>query len=248
MTRKPHRESSRCGFCVGFRVYFKRMKLLVIVPAYNEQESILATVHDICTNAAFADVLVINDCSKDDTEKILREHDINHITLPINLGLSGGIQTGYRYAWINGYDYAIQFDGDGQHQAIYIKSLLDKIQQGFDIVIGSRFVDQPKDKSMRMIGSRIITKLIKWFTGMTINDPTSGMRLINRKMIYDFAYNMNRHPEPETLVYELRHGAKIAEVQVTVKERTGGSSIYSSWFNSAKYMFYRIISILFLSY
>lgn len=224
------------------------MKLLVIVPAYNEEESILSTVMDIQQNAPFADVVVINDCSKDNTEKILTENGINHITLPLNLGLSGGVQTGYRYAWINGYDYAIQFDGDGQHQAVYIESLLERIQQGFDIVIGSRYVSEAKDKSLRMIGSRIITGLIKVFTGVTIHDPTSGMRMINRKMIYDFAYNMNRHPEPETLVYELRHGAKISEVQVSMKERMGGSSIYSSWFNSAKYMFYRIISILFLSY
>ena len=224
------------------------MKLLIIVPAYNEQDSILTTIDDLKSHASFADVVVINDCSKDSTEKILIEHQINHVTLPVNLGLSGGVQTGYRYAWINGYDYAIQFDGDGQHEARYIKPLLDKIQEGYDIVIGSRFVDQPKDQTMRMIGSRIISGLIKVLTGKKITDPTSGMRMINRKMIFDYAYNMNRRPEPDTIVYELRHGAKIAEIQVSMKERMAGTSLYSSWFNSIKYMFYQVISILFLSY
>ena len=224
------------------------MKVLIIVPAYNEEDSILTTIADLQQHASFADIIVINDCSRDNTKALLDAHGIDYIDLPINLGINGGVQTGYRYAWINGYDYAIQFDGDGQHKAMYIKDLLKKSEQGYDIVIGSRFLTKPKNHTMRMMGSRLISFLIKILTGNTIYDPTSGMRMLNRKMIYDYAYNMNRHPEPDTVVYQLRHGAKVAEVQVEMQDRFAGKSLYSNWFNSFKYMFYQVISILFLSY
>lgn len=224
------------------------MKLLIIIPAYNEQESILKTVQDILDNNVDADIVVINDCSKDNTEQILVDNHINHINLPVNLGLSGAVQTGFKYAYKNGYDAAIQFDGDGQHQAKYIPEMVKHLQQGYDIVIGSRFVTKRKDKSLRMLGSRIITAIIKLTTGRKINDPTSGMRMFNRKMIYDYAYNMNRRPEPDTLVYQIRHNAKIKEIQVEMSEREGGTSLYSGLSSSAKYMFNVVVSILFLSY
>ncbi len=224
------------------------MKLLVIVPAFNEQDSILNTIEDIKTNAPFADYLVINDCSTDNTQKLLIENEINHISLPVNLGLSGAIQTGFKYAFVNGYDCAIQFDGDGQHSAKYINKMLEQLNMGYDIVIGSRFVDFKKPWSLRMIGSRVIGSLIRLTTRKSIKDPTSGMRLFNRKMIYDFGYNMNRRPEPDTIVYQLRHGAKISEVQVEMNERYAGESIYSGLFSSFKYMLSMVTSILFLSY
>ncbi len=224
------------------------MKLLIIIPAYNEEGSILKTINDITSNKVPADILVVNDGSKDNTEKLLIENHINHITLPVNLGLTGAVQTGLKYAYENGYDAAIQFDGDGQHQARFISKMLDTLSQGYDIVIGSRFVDKPKDNSLRMIGSRIISSLIKLTTHQTINDPTSGMRMLNRNMIYDYAYSMNRRPEPDTLVYQIHHGAKIKEVQVDMSERVTGTSLYHGLSSSFKYMFNVIISILFLSY
>lgn len=221
-------------------------KLLIIIPAYNEQDSIEKTISDIQENTNH-DFIVINDCSKDNTKQILDKLKVNYIDLPVNLGLAGAVQTGYKYAYDNGYDAVLQFDGDGQHMAKYIDDLLEKIND-YDIVIGSRFVTKKKDLSLRMLGSRILSLLIKILTRKTIKDPTSGMRMMNRKMVYDFAYNMNRRPEPDTIVYEIRHGAKVCEVQVSMRERQAGTSLYSGLLNSAKYMIFQIISLLFLSY
>lgn len=222
------------------------MKLLVIVPAYNEEDSIINTINDLNKYKNY-DYLVINDCSTDNTKQILDDLDINHIDLPVNLGLSGAVQTGFKYAYDNGYDAALQFDGDGQHCAQYIQMMMDELNDN-DIVIGSRFVTEKKDGSLRMIGSRILSSLIKLLTGVRINDPTSGMRMLNRKMIYDFAYNMNRRPEPDTIAYEIRHGAKVKEVQVSMRERQGGTSLYAGLFSAFNYMFFQIISLIFLSY
>ncbi len=222
------------------------MKLLVIVPAYNEEDSIINTINDLNKYKNY-DYLVINDCSTDNTKQILDDLDINHIDLPVNLGLSGAVQTGFKYAYDNGYDAALQFDGDGQHCAQYIQMMMDELSDN-DIVIGSRYVTEKKDASLRMIGSRILSSLIKLLTGVRINDPTSGMRMLNRKMIYDFAYNMNRRPEPDTIAYEIRHGAKVKEVQVEMRERQGGTSLYAGLFSAFNYMFFQIISLIFLSY
>lgn len=222
------------------------MKLLVIVPAYNEEDSIINTINDLNKYKNY-DYLVINDCSTDNTKQILEDLNVNHIDLPVNLGLSGAVQTGFKYAYDNGYDAALQFDGDGQHCAQYIQMMMDELNDN-DIVIGSRFVTEKKDGSLRMIGSRILSSLIKLLTGVRINDPTSGMRMLNRKMIYDFAYNMNRRPEPDTIAYEIRHGAKVKEVQVTMRERQGGTSLYAGLFSAFNYMFFQIISLIFLSY
>ena len=170
------------------------MKTLVIIPAYNEEESILRVVRNLENADIDCDYIVINDCSKDSTGKIL--------------------QTGYKYAYYNNYDAAIQFDGDGQHLPEYIPSLVKEIENGYDIVIGSRFVDEKKHFSMRMLGSRIITAMIKLTTGVTINDPTSGMRIINKELIKDYAFELNRKPEPDTLAFQIKKGYKAKEVQV----------------------------------
>ena len=175
------------------------MKVLVIIPAYNEEENILRVVRQLEAANTGCDYVVINDCSKDNTPKILDENKINHIDLPVNLGLTGAVQTGYKYAYENNYDAAIQFDGDGQHLPEYIPALVKEIENGYDIVIGSRFVDEKKHMSARMLGSRLITAMIKLTTGQKINDPTSGMRIINRKLIKDYAYELNRKPEPDNL-------------------------------------------------
>ena len=173
------------------------MKTLVIIPAYNESSNIVNVINNLDNYYNNYDYIVINDCSTDNTESILNVNNIRHITLPVNLGLAGAVQTGYKYAWENGYECAIQFDGDGQHEAIFISTMIKEIEKGADIVIGSRFVNKKKNLSLRMLGSRILTLLIILTTGIRIKDPTSGMRMLNRKMIYDFAYNMNRRPEPD---------------------------------------------------
>ena len=161
--------------------------------------------------------------------------------------MNGAVQTGYKYAYEKGYDCAVQFDGDGQHQAKYIKDLVKAIEEGYDIAIGSRFVTEKRNFSLRMIGSRMISLCIFLKSGKVIKDPTSGFRMLNRKMIEDYAYHMNRKPEPDTLVYQMNHGAKIKEVQVTMEDRIAGQSIYSGLFSSFKYMLNIMISILFIS-
>ena len=223
------------------------MKTLLIIPSYNEEENVEMVYESIKPVLEYCDYLFVNDCSKDKTGKILDDLKLNHIDLPVNLGLSGCVQMGYKYACEHGYDAAIQFDGDGQHQACYVPKMIEEIQQGYDIVIGSRFVTEKKDFSMRMIGSRIITVLLKLTTGKTISDPTSGMRMLNRKMLFDYAYKMNRKPEPDTLAYQIRNGAKVKEIQVEMNERVAGESIFNPW-SSIKYMVKTCISLIFFMY
>ncbi|MFQ6792514.1 MAG: glycosyltransferase family 2 protein [Thomasclavelia sp.] len=223
------------------------MKVLVIIPAYNEEESILRVVKNLELSNTGCDYVVINDCSKDSTGKILDDNNINHIDLPVNLGLTGAVQTGYKYAFYNDYDAAIQFDGDGQHLPEYIPDLVKEIENGYDIVIGSRFVDEKKHFSLRMLGSRIITATIKLTTGTTINDPTSGMRIIDKKLIKDYAFELNRKPEPDTLAFQIKKGFKVKEVQVKMEDRIAGTSIYSGLGNSIKYMLKVLITIIFFN-
>lgn len=223
------------------------MKVLVIIPAYNEEESILRVVRNLELSKTGCDYVVINDCSKDNTGKILDENKINHIDLPVNLGLTGAVQTGYKYAYYNDYDAAVQFDGDGQHLPEYIPLLVKEIENGYDIVIGSRFVDEKKHFSLRMLGSRIITAMIKLTTGATINDPTSGMRIINKKLIKDYAFEINRKPEPDTLAFQIKKGFRAKEVQVKMEDRLAGTSIYAGLGNSIKYMLKVLITIIFFN-
>lgn len=222
------------------------MKCLVIVPAHNEESNIKKTIEDVKQYLSIADYIVINDGSTDNTESLLKKENYNHITLPINLGLSGAVQTGYKYAFNNNYDCAIQFDGDGQHQAKYIERMILEIENGADVVIGSRFVEKKKGWSLRMIGSRIISLLIKLKTGVKINDPTSGMRMLNRKMLEEYAFNINARPEPDTLAYVIKNGAKVKEIQVDMNERESGISLYNGLWSSIKYMVKMIISIIFI--
>ena len=148
-----------------------------------------------------------------------------------------------KYAWLKGYSYAVQFDGDGQHRPEYIKSMKEKMDEGYDIVIGSRFVTEKKSWSMRMLGSRLIGTAIWLTTGAKIKDPTSGMRLFSRKMIGEFAWNLNYGPEPDTVSFLIRQGAKIAEVQVTIDDRTAGES-YLKPLTAVSYMVRMLLSIL----
>ncbi len=222
------------------------MRVCLVIPSYNEQDNILRVYEDIKENTDY-DYIFIDDCSTDNSKEIFEQNNISYIHLPVNLGLNGAVQTGYKYAYEHGYDCAVQFDGDGQHQAIYIKDLVKAIEEGNDIAIGSRFVTEKRNYSLRMIGSRILSFCIFLKTGKKINDPTSGFRMLNRKMIEDYAYHMNRKPEPDTLVYQMKQGAKIKEVQVTMEERIAGKSIYSGLFSSFKYMLNMIISIIFIS-
>ncbi len=220
-------------------------RTLIIVPAYNEEATIEDVVLDI--QSAGYDYVVVNDGSKDATPAICRERGFNVINLPVNLGLAGAFQTGMMYAWRNGYDFAVQFDADKQHRAEYLDDLVAEMAEN-DIVIGSRFVTEPKPHTARMIGSRLIAFAIKITTGKTIKDPTSGMRCFNRRMMELYAFSVNISPEPDTIAYLIRSaGARVKEVQVTVDERSAGKS-YLTFTNSIKYMMRIMLSVLFIQF
>lgn len=218
-------------------------KVLVIIPAYNEALNIEKTVKDVEKNTDY-DYVVINDCSKDNTKEVCKKNKFNMISLPVNYGLTSGIQLGMKYAKDNNYDIAIQFDGDGQHQAKYLKDLVDEMKKSnCDIVIGSRFVTEKKPHSMRMLGSRIISICIKLTTGKKVKDPTSGMRAFNKEMIDKFVQDSTLTPEPDTIAYMLKKGRNVKEVQVEMKEREFGTS-YLNPVKSIEYMANMVASIL----
>ena len=220
------------------------MKILIIIPAYNEAENIERVVDNLIENYPQYDYVIINDGSTDDTRKICARRGYNLLDLPINVGLSGAIKSGMRYANYYGYDYVLQLDGDGQHDPMYIKDLQTCMEQtGADIVIGSRFKTERKPINSRMIGSQLITTAIFLTTkGKYIGDVTSGMRLFNKKMIKRFGYDMHYSPEPDTLAYLLNCGVKIEEVQVQMHERIAGVS-YLNFKSSIWYMMKMMFSI-----
>ncbi len=221
------------------------MKVLLIIPAYNEALNIEKTIQDITTNTNY-DYLVINDCSKDNTKEICEKNQFPYLSLPINFGLASGIQLGMKYAYQKNYDIVIQFDGDGQHQAKYIQNLVDEIEKkNCDIAIGSRFVTKKKPFSLRMLGNTLISFCIKMTTGVTIRDTTSGMRAYDKIAIEEFVKNSNSTPEPDTIVYFMKKGMQVKEVQVEMSEREFGESYFNVW-KSIEYMFNMIFSILFI--
>ena len=226
------------------------MKKLVVIPAYNESENIVNTVKDILDNAPDYDYVVINDCSTDHTLEVLKSNNINYLNLPINLGIGGAVQTGYKYALENDYDYVVQFDGDGQHDAKSLKTMEKELEnESADMVLGSRFINNQGFQSSRMrrIGIAFFTVLIKWLTRQKITDPTSGLRMINHKVLALFAADYpSDYPEPETAVSVLKKGYRVKEVPVIMRERQGGESSINFW-KSGWYMIKVTLAILFVS-
>lgn len=219
------------------------MRVLIIIPAYNEALNIVRVVDRVRETCPRYDYVVVNDGSSDETAAICRERGYALIDLPVNLGLAGAFQTGMKYAYAHGYDCAIQFDGDGQHRPEYIAAMVSEIAAGRDIVIGSRFKEKRKPWSARMLGSRILTMAIRLSSGVHLSDPTSGMRMFSRSMIEEFANNINYGPEPDTISFLLKQGAEIEEVQVEMDERIAGES-YLHALSSALYMVRMLLSIV----
>ena len=220
------------------------MKILIIIPAYNEEANIVGVVEKLKREVPQYDYVVVNDGSKDHTAQICREHGFELIDLPVNLGLTGAVQAGMRYAYQMGYDAAIQIDGDGQHDPAFIPEM-ERImeKEHCDIVVGSRFVTRERPKTLRMLGNIIISWAVRLTTGKTMSDPTSGMRLYSRPLIRCFAYEVNFGPEPDTVSYLLRCGAQMREIQVEMHDRVAGES-YLTMGRSMKYMTEMCISIL----
>ena len=215
------------------------MKVLIIIPAYNEQECIKGVVDNLIQNYPQYDYVVINDGSKDDTLKILEENNYSYINLPGNLGIGGAMQTGYLYAYENGYDIAVQLDGDGQHNPAYIKDIIAPIVSGeADMVIGSRYITGEGFQStgLRRLGIKIISTTIRLLCGKKVLDVTSGFRASNRKMVRFFSENYAEdYPEPEAIIATIKQGGEIKEVPVLMNERQGGVSSISG-FKAVNYM------------
>ena len=218
-----------------------KSKILLIIPAYNEQDNILNTYKKIKEynkkNKTNYDVIVINDGSKDKTEEILINNKIPHITLIHNLGIGGAVQTGYKYDYENGYDIAVQFDGDGQHDVSYVKDITSPvINENTDFTIGSRYIDSTtsefKSTFARQVGIKLISFLIKLVTGKKVLDTTSGFRACNKKIIKEFANSYpTEYPEPITTTELLKKGYKLEEVAVSMNEREAGQSSIKAWKN-----------------
>jgi glycosyltransferase involved in cell wall biosynthesis len=227
-------------------------RIAAIVPAFNEESAIEAVVNDINQLAQaeqlHIDVIVVNDCSKDNTAKIISGIKCIALNLPINLGIGGAVQTGFKYALKNGYDFAIQIDGDGQHPASEIPKLVNAaINNEYDVVIGSRFIANEgfQSSAIRRAGINYFKWLNRFLLGTVVNDSTSGFRLINQKVLKVVAeYYPDEYPEPEAIVMYSLHHFKIGEVAVTMKERQGGVSSIGT-FASIYYMFKVTLAIIF---
>ena len=203
------------------------MKTLIIIPAYNESENLPKLFDALKEAEGDVDIIVINDCSRDNTEAVCISHNIKVVTLPVNLGIGGAVQTGYRYALYHNYDIAIQIDGDGQHDPKFIPYLIKRIEEGNHLCIGSRFIENEgfQSSKIRRIGIKYFSRLIKFLTGTLITDPTSGYRACSREVIRIFANDYPKdYPEPETVVTVLRNKLKVSEMPVIMNAREGGKS------------------------
>lgn len=207
------------------------MKTIIIIPAYNEQNNIRKVVDNLINNYPQFDYIVVNDCSKDNTEKILKENNYSYINLPVNLGIGGGVQTGYKYALENGYDIAIQMDGDGQHDPRFFDEITKIIErEEANIVIGSRFIEKEGFQSTRTrrIGINFLSLLIKLTCGIKVKDVTSGYRAVDKKFIKIYAEEYAQdYPEPEAIVNAAVNKGKILEYPVIMHERASGESSIS---------------------
>lgn len=214
-------------------------KVLIIIPAYNEADNIVKVTEEISSKWPEFDYLVINDGSVDDTAKVCLKNKINYVDLPINLGIGGAVQTGYRYAKENEYDIAVQIDGDGQHDILYLAELIQPIIDGTaDVTIGSRFLkgEGYQSSGIRRIGIKILSLLIKICTGTKIYDVTSGFRAVNKKFIAIYTqYYPVDYPEPEAIISAVMNRGKVVEIPVKMRERENGISSIN-WLRSVYYM------------
>lgn len=214
-------ETASCDRMTGYSP-----RVLVIIPAYNERESILSTVDGI--RSLGYDYVVVNDGSTDDTLTICRKNGINVLDLPQNLGIGGAVQAGHKYAQRFGYDIDIQVDGDGQHDPSFIPQLISLIEQGADLAVGSRFLEKTdgfQSTLMRRVGITWLSMLLRVFTGERLTDPTSGFRACNKRAIDLFCKSYpNDYPEPESIAHAIRVGLSVRECPVSMRERQGGVS------------------------
>lgn len=221
------------------------MKLLIIIPAYNEAESLRGVIERLRSTCPQYDYIIVNDGSTDETKELCEKNGYNVINHTLNKGLAEAMRTGMKYALENGYDAALQFDADGQHLSEYINSMVNCMKEsGCDIVIGSRFLNSKMPFRLRTLGGKIIFHAVRHAANAELSDPTSGMRLFSADIMSLFIENKHFTPEPDTLAFLIRMGADIREVKVTMEDRMAGQS-YLTPINATKYMFKMIKSILY---
>lgn len=227
-------------------------RIAVVIPAYNEEAAIADVVRSVHAAAQETGLplwpVVVNDCSKDSTADIIAGLECTALNLPVNLGIGGAVQTGYKYALRNDFTHGVQIDGDGQHPPVEIAKIYTHMQQqGLDVVIGSRFIEGSGFQStfMRRLGIKYFKFLNRLLLGVTVYDNTSGMRLLGVKaleLVND--YYPDEYPEPESLVFFVKNGLKVGERQVEMRERQGGVSSISG-FGAVYYMFKVSLAIVF---
>lgn len=204
------------------------MKCLIIIPAYNEAANIEKVINNIVQNYPQYDYVIINDGSTDKTEEVCANAGYQVLNLPINMGIGGAVQTGYRYAKKNNYDAAVQIDGDGQHDVAFLEDMLKLLETGeADVVIGSRFVQKEgfQSSQIRRVGIRFLSILARILTGVQVRDITSGYRVVNRRFIEIYANDYPAdYPEPEAMIIAAVHGGIIKEYPVVMRERENGTS------------------------
>lgn len=229
---------------------YSMTKLLAIVPAYNEAGAIVDTISDLWSHAPGFDVLVIDDGSTDDTGDLAERAGAKVLRLPFNLGIGGAVQSGYIFAREQGYDVAVQVDGDGQHAASMLPQLLEHLRAHpeLNMVTGSRFLEERPDgyrsSASRRVGIRIFARLLSTIVGRPVTDPTSGMRMVDRRGIDLFARDYpHDYPEVEAVLMMHAHRLSAAEVPVQMRERMSGESSISTT-KSAYYMIKVSLAIL----
>ncbi len=224
-------------------------KLLAVIPAFNEEESLKRTVDNFIAHCPDVGFVVVDDGSSDRTADICLQNGYPLLRLPVNLGLSGAFQAGVHYAKQNGYGYVIQFDADGQHLPEYIPQMLEAAKAGADVVIGSRYLDAAGrgKHSLRKAGSVLLRGAIRLTTGKTITDPTSGMRLFGTRVLDYFEKAPNFDPEPDMIAHLLRNGYRVTELPVRIEERLAGKSYLRFW-RVVQYMTRMLLSILLIQW
>ncbi len=207
------------------------MRVLVIIPCYNEEKNLIRVVNRLKQAAPEVDYLIVNDCSTDNSALICHQNEFNYISLPINLGIGGGVQSGYLYAVENNYDITVQMDGDGQHDPQYLTNIVTPVKNGeFDMCIGSRFITKQgfQTSFMRRFGINILSFIIRILSGAKIKDTTSGFRACNKELTQYFSLHYAQdYPEPEAIMAAVLGGFSVGEKSVVMQERTEGVSSIS---------------------
>lgn len=204
------------------------LKTLVIIPCYNEEKNLTPLVQHLHETNPDVDYLIVNDCSTDNSEAVCQLNGYSYLSLPVNLGIGGGVQSGYLYAKQNGYDVTVQMDGDGQHNPQYLKNVIKPVADGtFDMCVGSRFIEKQgfQTSFMRRFGINVLSLMLRVLCGVKIKDTTSGFRACNKELTALFADQYAQdYPEPEAIITAVLSGFRVGETAVVMEERKSGTS------------------------